>query len=63
MVFRNTHPKMVTLHSKALEIATAEDQGPKILVDGFEESLCGWKTQVRAWNMLIPAVAVDSNLF
>jgi hypothetical protein len=32
---------MIALHSKAFEITTAEDQGPEILVDGFEESFCG----------------------
>jgi hypothetical protein len=32
---------MIALHSKAFEITAAEDQGPKILVDGFEESFGG----------------------
>jgi hypothetical protein len=43
MLFINAYSKMVAFHPKAFEIAAAEDQGPKVFVDSFEEGLRGRK--------------------
>jgi hypothetical protein len=46
MVGYATYTKVIMLHSKTLKISTAENYGSKVVVDGFEERLCGGKSQV-----------------
>jgi hypothetical protein len=37
---------MILPHSKTLKVSTTEHQGSEIVIDGFEERLCGGKMQV-----------------
>jgi hypothetical protein len=59
-----TYIKMVSLHTKALEVSSVEHQGPEVVVDSLEEGLGrAREREVCKWDVSIPLISIYAILF